>query len=256
MKRTEISRRICQGVACLCVAWTMTSCSEGIKSGEESNDKGGGCGVATNAACAVAPVERTHVLTQEERFVAEFKHLVVLKRVRTGEKSTQKVINELCNEISSLPREQALPLLDQFVDMAISQQVTETGYNSRLAWYAQLFYVVHDAFCFAQYLQKESFERWDKLFSFFAKYTDEIASVKKTLPATDWKYWSWKDIEKGTYLSRICSDFKTWVHVMRDFYFPELSKGLTEEQKADVLRRFDELKKYMDTPPNFPGGKK
>ena len=31
---------------------------------------------------------------------------------------------------------------------------------------------------------------------------------------------------------------------------------LTEEQKADILRRFDELKKYMDTPPNFPGGRK
>jgi len=94
------------------------------------------------------------------------------------------------------------------------------------------------------------------MFSFFAKYTDEITSVEKSLPATDSKYWSWKDIEKGTYLCGIRGDFKTWVHVMRDFYFPELSNGLTEEQKADILRRFDELKKYMDTPPNFPGGKK
>jgi len=256
MKRMEIIRKICQGVACLCVAWTMTSCSEGIKSGEESNDKDGGCGGATNVTCAVVPAERPHMPTQEERFVVEFKHLVLLKRARTGEKSTREVINELGNEVCRLPKEEALPLLDRWLDMAISQQVTETEYNSRVAWYAQLFYVVYNAFCSAQDLQKEYFERWDKLFSFFAKYTDEIASVKKTLPATDWKYWSWKDIEKGTYLSRICSDFKTWVHVMRDFYFPELSKGLTEEQKADVLHRFDELKKYMDTPPNFPGGKK
>ena len=256
MKRTEIIRRICQGVACLCVAWTMTSCSEGIKSGEESNDKDGGCGGATNVTCAVVPAERPHMPTQEERFVVEFKHLVLLKRARTGEKSTREVINELGNEVCRLPKEEALPLLDRWLDMAISQQVTETEYNSRVAWYAQLFYVVYNAFCSAQDLQKECFERWDKLFSFFAKYTDEIASVKKTLPATDWKYWSWKDIEKGTYLSRICSDFKTWVHVMRDFYFPELSKGLTQEQKDDILHRFDELKKYMDTPPNFPGGKK
>ena len=51
-------------------------------------------------------------------------------------------------------------------------------------------------------------------------------------------------------------DLKMWVRVIRDFHFPKLSEGLSEEQKADILRRFDELKKYTEMPPNFRGEKK
>ena len=256
MKHLEMIRITCQSVACLCMVCSMTSCSNGDEVGGKRNCNSSDRECTTNVACVVATVEKPRVLTQEERIMADCKHLVVLKRTKTGEKSTRKIINELCNEICSLPREQALPLLDQFVDMAISQQVTVTNYTLRSAWYEQLFYVIHDAFCSAQYLQKESYERWDKLFGFFAKCTDEITSVEKTLPLTDSRFWGRKNEDRGMYLLGIRGDFKTWVHGMRDFYFPELSKGLTEEQKADILRRFDELKKYMDTPPNFPGGRK
>lgn len=247
---------MCQVLACLCIVCTMTSCNNEIKSGGKSNNANGDCGSATNVVGGVVASEKPHVPPREERYADVFKHLVVLKRTKTGEKPTRKIINELCNEICSLPREQALPLLDQFVDMAISQQVTVTNYTLRSAWFEQLFYVVHDAFCSAQHLQKESFERWDKLFSFLDKCTDEITSVEKTLPLTDSRFWGRENEDRGMYLLGIRGDFKTWVHVMRDFYFPELSKGLTEAQKSDVLRRFDELKKYMVTPSNFPGGKK
>ena len=256
MKYSEMIRITCRSVAYLCMAYVMTSCSNGGEAGEKCDSDNSDCESTTNIAGVVATVEKPHMQTQEERFMAGFKHLVTLKRTETGEKSTRKVINELCNEICGLPREQALPLLDQFADMAISQPVTVTNYSLRSAWYEQLFYGVHDAFSAAQYLQKESYGRWDKLFSFFAKCTDEITSMEESLPLTNSRFWGRGNEDKGMYLLGLREDVKTWVHVMRDFYFPELSKGLTEEQKADVLRRFDELKKFTDTPSDFPGGKK
>jgi hypothetical protein len=35
-----------------------------------------------------------------------------------------------------------------------------------------------------------------------------------------------------------------------------LDRGLTEEQKADILRRFKEVEKYTVPPPDSPYGKK
>ena len=251
MKRMEISRMICQVVASLCMALAVTSCGNGGDAGVEDckGTDGGEC--PTNAVVAVEASEK---LTQTERLEAECRRLVVgTKRKRCD---TLQALNCLCKEIRDLPKEEALPLFDKWLDMVISQQITTTEYPLRAAWYEQLFYVVHDAFCSAQHLQNDSFERWDKLFGFFAKCTDEITSVEKTLPLTDSKFWGRKNMDKGMYLLGIRDDFTIWVHVMRDFYFPELSKGLTDEQKTDILRRFDELKKYTVQPPNFPGGKK
>lgn len=255
MNSAEIIKTMYQGVTFVSIALVVVACNNGSSSCEGKNGRDAPES-PTNVVIAAETLEELHEPTREERFLDEFKQLVVLKRTKVGEKSTQKVINELCNEICALPKAQALPLLDQFADMAISQPITETNYTLRTAWFGQLFYVIHDAFCFSQYLQQESFEHWDKLFNFFEKYTDEIASVQKSLPMTDSRFWGQKNWDRGRYLLGIQDDLKQWVHVMRDFYFPELSKGLTEAQKSDVLRRFDELKKYMVTPSNFPGGKK
>ena len=253
MRQTEIIDGVFKMVLLAGVAIVMTSC------GNDSRGNRNDCDASespSNAFPAVEAARRPHVQTKEEEFAAKFRRFSVLRKEKSGNKSTWKLINELCNEICNLPKAQAVTLLDQFVDMAIGQPVTETDYLLRAAWFRQLFYVIHEAFCSAQYLQKESFGHWERLFSFFTKCTDEITSVEKTLPLTDSRFWGRKDKDRGRYLLGIRGDFKTWVHVMRDFYFPELSKGLTEEQKADILRRFDELKKYMVTPPNFPGGKK
>ena len=45
------------------------------------------------------------------------------------------------------------------------------------------------------------------------------------------------------------------IRTMRRFHFPDLSEGLTEDQKADIHRRFDELQTYTLTPTNFPFGR-
>lgn len=239
MKQSEIIRTAYLRVTFASIALAATSCDSNSR---ENGDSCGGHEGSTNAAVVVKIREKPSGPTREERFRAEFKQLVVLKRSKKGEKSTWKIINELCNEICALPKSQAVPLLDEFVDMAISQPVTETDYNLRQAWFEQLFYVIHDAFCFAQGLQKESFEHWERLFSFFNKYTDEITVVEKTLLLTDSRLGA--GTNKRRYLRGIRDDLRRWVHVLRDFYFPELSEGLTEEQKADILRRFKEVEKF------------
>ncbi len=254
MNSAEIIRAVYQGVTFVNLALVVVACNNGSGSREGGNGRDAHA-PPTNVVIAVETLEKIHEPTQEERFFSEFKQLVVLKRTRTGEKSTQKIINELCNEICALPKDQALPLLDQFADMAISQPITETNYTLRTAWFGQLFYVIHDAFCFSQYLQQESFEHWDKLFNFFEKYTDEITSVKRSLPTTDSRFWGQKNWDRGRYLIGIQDDLKQWVHVMRDFYFPELGKGLTEEQKADIIRRFAEVEKFTVPPPSLSSGK-
>ena len=248
MKRMEMSRMICHVVVSLCMALTVTSCGNGGDAGAEVGKGNAGGEGTTNVIVAV---EAPKVLTHEDKLEAEFKRIILDVRTRDAD------IDKMNQNISQLPDQQeSLRLYDRLLEMAIAQQVSTTNYNHRSAQYYKLWFSALYSFLGAQRRQDGDFAYWDKMFSFFAKYTDEITSVEKSLPATDSKYWSWKDIEKGTYLCGIRGDFKTWVHVMRDFYFPELSKGLTEEQKADILRRFDELKKYMDTPPNYPGGKK
>jgi hypothetical protein len=42
---------------------------------------------------------------------------------------------------------------------------------------------------------------------------------------------------------------------MRDFYFPNMSKSYTTEQKDNILRRFKEVEKHTITPPHYPGGR-
>ena len=57
------------------------------------------------------------------------------------------------------------------------------------------------------------------------------------------------------YLLGIKGNLKTWIRVIRDFHYPNLTKEFTEEQKADIMRRFKEVEKYTVTPPYFPGGR-
>jgi len=248
MKRTEMSKLICQNLVCLCIALAATSCSNGNEADVESSNVIVGRECYTNAVVAVdVPKEQS----METKVALEFKRIIRDAQAR------ERDIGKMNQIISQLPNQQeSLRLYNELLEMAIAQQICTTNYNQRSAQYYKLWFIALYSFLGAQRRQDGDFAYWDKMFGLFAKYTDEITSVEKTLPTTDSKYWSWKDIKKGTYLCGIRGDFKTWVHVMRDFYFPELSKGLTDEQKADILRRFDELKKYTIQPPNFPGGKK
>ena len=197
----------------------------------------------------------TSAQSTNDMYVAEFQRLVTGSNMTID--ATETEVNRLCWKISELPdKNEAIRLYDRLLGMAIAQEVTQTNLYHRENWYAKLWFLAMNSFCFAQGMQGNSFEYWDRMFMFFYKYVDEIVDVEMGLPSTDSIHWKRSDVEKGSYLHGLRGSLKTWVHVMRRYFDLKLSKGLTVEQKADVCRRLDELNKYTITPTNFPGGKR
>lgn len=168
----------------------------------------------------------------------------------------ERAIWKLAQKISKIqdPRE-SFYLYDRFLETIIVQEVTIAEYNRRQNWYAKLWHGAMTSFCEAQRKQGNDFAYWEKMFRFYAKYTNEIASVENELSKVDRLKWNRSMVLKGVYLHGIKGELKTWVRVMRDFEFPKMSKNYTSEQKADILRRFKEVEKYTVTPPHFPGGR-
>ena len=163
---------------------------------------------------------------------------------------------KICKELAGIQdKQESFRLLDQFFEMVIAQEVTATEYNRRQCWYDKLWFMSFGAFITAQEKIGNDYDYWDKMFRFFAKYTNEIAAVECTLPKTNCAKWGIRTIRRGEYLFGIKGDLKTWVRVVRDFHYPKLTKDFTDEQKADIMRRFKEVEKYTVTPPHYPGGR-
>ena len=206
-------------------------------------------------------VSENHAPTQRERYEAEIERIVAGSNMTVF--ATEVASNRLCNEIDkALNDQEAILLFDKMCDLALKQPIDapsfynlHSSFNWRQNYLLQLWYVTLDAFCFAQNHRQESFEDWNRLFSFFKRYTDEIAAVEQGLPPLDRFGWRW-GTERGQYLLGIKGDLAQAVHVMRKFYFSKLVEGLSEEQKADILRRFEEVEKYAELPPDAPGKKK
>ena len=236
MRLNEVNRIASMALSTVVVAFLSCSCSNG-----ESDVQS-------------VSLEVTKDPYLHDGYESKFHRLATSSNMNTT--ATWIAASELCREISGLPKAEALPLLDQLLEIAISQHVSATNYCSRQIWYRQLFYIVHEAFCVSQSMRPDSYDDWEWLFRFFGKCIEEICAVENALPVKDCSTWEWSDIQKGEYLFGLKGDFKTWVHVMKDLYFAKLSKGLTVEQKADVYRRLEELNKYSITPTNFPGGKR
>ena len=149
-------------------------------------------------------------------------------------------------KISELQDDQeAFKLYDCLLELAISQNVAEVeNYQIKYNWFAKLWHVAMGSFLGAQRKNNNDFEYWDKLFRFYAKYTAEIAKEEKTLPSKELDPDCVRDSEKRSYLHGLKGELKTWVNVMKIGYFPRMSKGYTEEQKFDILRKFEEVEKY------------
>ena len=199
-----------------------------------------------------APIETP--MSRDERYKAEFERLAVSANMTVDDSASQ--VSALTTEIYKLPdKGESLRLLDQFLEVAIAQEVTKTNYYSRQNWYSKLFYIARCSFGYSQLLRKESFESWDNLFRFFGKFTNEIVSVEKSIPS-DWRKWSESEWDRGYYLFGFRQFFKQDIRTMRRAHFPDLSEGLSDAQKADILRRFDELEAYTVSPTNYPFGRK
>jgi hypothetical protein len=183
-----------------------------------------------------------------------FRHLVVATNLPLAEASgrTSDVIMEI---LRLSDEKKAFHFCDELLEMAISQEVTVTDYNRRQDWYAMLWHNAMYSFIGAQRKQGNDYAYWDKIFRFYAKYTNEIVSVENELSKVDRSKWSRSMVLKGVYLHGIKGELKTWVRVMRDFEFPKMNKNYTAEQKADILRRLKDVENYTITPPHYPGGK-
>jgi hypothetical protein len=169
-----------------------------------------------------------------------------------------KTIDMLCRKILDLSDvNKALGLLDHFIKLTIAQEINLLEANRRQNCYAKQWDDIMTAFLCAQSRQNNDFKYWDKIFAFWDKCTREIVVLEQLILNNDSekeeKYKIVKEIKnKRRYLKSFKGELKTWVRVMRDFYFPNMSKNYTTEQKDDLLRRFKEVEKHTITPPHYP----
>ena len=177
MKRTEMSRLICQVVSCLCMVLAVTSCGNG---GDVGAEVGNGKAEGEKATNALVAVEAPEKLTQIERLEAECRRLVVEPERNQNGKDVLLAINELCKEIRKLPKEEALPLLDRWIEMAIKQPLTYANYSTSAKLPERFFHIAFFSFMTSQSMRSDTYGHWDKMFRFFAKYTDEITAEEWT----------------------------------------------------------------------------
>ena len=228
-------------VAALCFLALVTSCRK-----EEEKSTGA--------------VMENREPTQRERYEAEIKRIVVGSNMTAF--ATGVAANRICNEIDkAVDAQEAIWLFDKMCDLALKQPIDapasynlHSSINWRLNHLHQLWRVTLDGFCFAQSHRQDSFDDWNRLFMFFRRYTDEIKVSERRISAFGNVYTTIRE-EEEYYLGVLKGDLGRAVHVMRKFYFPRLAGGLSEEQKADILRRFDEVEKYAELPPDAPGKK-
>lgn len=245
MKRSEIIRGVYLGTMLVCIALVVVACNNGNDCHEN------GCNVHGSSTNATVPVEAPRALTQVERLDAACRRLA-FETKRGREDSTLHAIGDLCNEIGALPKEDALTLFDRWIEMAIAQPVTNANYSSRTKLSEKCFHIALFSFIASQNMRANSFDHWDNIFRFFSKYTNEITAVEARIKERGCQQYSPSYI----YLHDLQVNVENWVYMTRTVFSNTLSKGLTEEQKTDILRRLDEVKKYTVPPPNSPFSKK
>jgi len=118
MKVEDVHRRVFSILASISIVLAVTSCNNGSEADVEGSKGIAGGECPTNAVVAV---EEQKALTQVERLESECRRLVVGPEHKLRGKDVLLAINELCKEIRNLPREEALPLLDRWIEMAIAQ---------------------------------------------------------------------------------------------------------------------------------------
>ena len=170
-----------------------------------------------------------------------------------------RATGQIEDEVAKLPVDEAVPLLDRFMDMTLEASLAPvTNYPSqykysrpihiaRIAWFDKMFYIASQTFYASMELRADPYEDWEKLFAFFGKFTNEVAMVSRCQPIHNDK--------KTDYLLNIKDNFKMYVHQVRDIAIKHHKTKPTEKQKAEIFRRFEELEKYVETlvPPRKTG---
>ena len=167
-------------------------------------------------------------------------------------------LGKLEEEVFQLPHDEALQVMESFIDMAIAAQPPPVPsaddlpwrrrgnrYNRRDMWFEKMYWVFQEVFYASRKSQQDPYEGWDKLFMFLGKYTNEIASLERSLRAKE-------NHVTRRYMNRLKGSFGTMINqfgkrslrtdpVVAIFKIPP-----TAEQRASLLGRFEEFKKYTD----------
>ncbi len=213
------------------------------------------CGKHENNMREPNPTEQRRTLSQAAKYEAEVNSL--MRNLNARLEDVREIANVLCMNISRmLDKQDALRLYDMLLEKAISYSVSDAAeYRRRQIQYEKLWFISFNAFVDAQSIDSVNTGRWDKMFCFFEKRVEEIRDIEEICRQGRGLNPTKATKQRRDYLRGIKGDLGLWLHVMRDLYFPRLSQGLTEEQKADILRRFDELQKYTAEPPDCIGRK-
>ena len=219
----------------LCMLALATSCWK--------HDRG--LDVVASEGQGVAKEEKVKLL-RSESYDKEFKRLVAGSNMTVN--ATEVDVNRLCNDIDkTVDVEDAVQLFDLLGRMALSQPLVSDDYTRRQNHLLKLWYVTLNAFVFAQNHRQESFKDWDRLFAFFKRYTDEIAKTESGGVTLD-KVGRLRGTDRSAYVLGLKGDLARAIHVMRRFFYPRISGKLTDAQKEDILRRFDEVENVAKIP--------
>ena len=246
MKQTAIIRGAYNAIALFGIVIVVTSCDNNLR------ENGNGRDVSESSSDTVVVVEAQKELKPIKRLEAECRRLMVEPERNLGRMDELLTISELCKKIRELPKEEALPLFDWWIEKAIEQPLTYANYSINDKLSERFFHIVFFSFMASQSMRPDPFDHWDKMFRFFAKYTDEITTVEKDVLKYGWLQTS----RLYLYLQDLKLCIENWVYMITTVYRDILlDKGLTEEQKADILRRLDEVKKYTVPPSHSPFNK-
>ena len=210
---------------------------------------------------------------QKKDYAAEIRQLASTNNL-TGDVRLE--VDSLFREITeTMSKVEAVRLFDDAMDIATRQALIEPAYrkvrlprkvsfeaNATEARYGlepsyfyreghvrRLWHITHAAFLHAQPMRDNSNAGWDGLFAFYRKCTGEISAVEKELlgSAPNGSA-SWR-MRTEDYLRFVKSELKQYVHEIKYFEIERpggLANGMTKEQKADLLRRLNEVEAFAE----------
>lgn len=258
MRLMETIKKAVMAFFCLAIAMAMTSCG---------ND-GRNC---DNALSLNADKDRKESdLSCAKIYEKEFRR--VIDDDKRSVRFVSKDVSRICSEVCQLPQSEALSLLERFQDMAIMAKPPSVDdskpswyrYEARRMWFERMHYVFCEPFYASLRLRMNPFDDWKKLFVFFGKYTEEIAEVEKTLSKTSAIGRGVSDGAKGRYLRNLKEELEVKIRFLRnrcpplrdDEIMGVFKQRPTDDQKAELRRRFDKILEYTARPPGFQGGGK
>ena len=162
-------------------------------------------------------------------------------------------MDNISRQISELvDSNQAFYIYDQLLELAIGQDMHKIqDLRIKYNWYYKLWYVSMRAFLGRMKQQGNNYEYWDKIFRFYEKYINEIINLEKSIVSKQKDSTQDNKAKEMKYVRLMRGELNTYVNIMRNGYFHQLSKHYTLEQKNDILRRFKEVEKYTITSPHF-----